>query len=843
MRIPLVALSALSLVCAACGDGGAASNDTLEDTSDPSDTLTPVDTIEPGTNRPPELERIGDRQVGKDRTLTITLVARDPDGDSLTYSLFGNLPEGARFDKTDHRFEWVPHEAGVTVFLTFVVSDGTDFDRETVRITVTDGVTANAPVFVPVSDQLVPVDQPFSLQLAATDPDGDILSFGVDGVLPTGAELDKTGAFGWTPTSDQVGAPIRVTFTVSDGTDSTGMPVRFVVDDGSSDLPRPPVFGALSSQSAKVDEALSFDLVATDPNGDAVTFALVGGAPERATLTGAKFAWTPSAAEVGQTFQVIFSASDGFFTVYASAKVSVVNAPTGPCTPDAEEPNEAIETATALPMGTRAASICETATAEDIDVYAVVIPAGHELKATLTFDAMQGDLDLLLVDANGDTLALSDGVTSTEAVRFRAASETTAWLVVLGYSSEPLSVGYTLETSSAESVACSDDTFEDNDAPATARSLDLAAQSTTLQICSSDADFWLLNVGCGQRVEVVLDILDGADLDLYLFDDRQASRDPVASAITEDATESIDFIAKRNPGTWVLEVSGYPFASAESAYELVSDVTGGCQDDALANPSKASAKGVTGASGKLEDLTVCCGEDWFAWTLAAGDQVLVDVTVSGQGSAGVAIFASNGTTQLAAKDASPSGAIAQFTATTAGTYYARVTGEALTKYAFEWDVTGGGGGCTLMSCAKYDVCDAGTGTCVSDLCFGDDECPAAYKCRETYCVDTCQNDQSCRAGYACKGFDDGNYCGVSGTGTTGAACFDHTGCASNYACLYQNRGGYCAERGCTGCDPGTKCATVGGKSFCAKTCNTGSDCRASEGYICSAEKTCLPQNP
>jgi len=843
----------LPLLVVACGDdpGKIVGDDTQSDTDEPLDTNpkpdVPGDTS--GGNRPPELERIGDRSVAVGETLSITLQGKDADSDKLTYSVFGNLPEGARFDKGEHRFEWAPTESNKTIFLTFVVSDGTDFDRETVRIQVTATATSNPPTFADVGDQILPVGQPYTLALSATDPDGDRLTYGHEGTLPTGASLDATsGVFSWTPAASDVGAPVRITFTVSDGSASDTLPVRFVVDDGGGTVGKPPVFTAIAPQTAKVGETLSLTLQATDPNGDTVTFSTQGALPSGAALNGATFTYTPQASDVGQTFQLTFAASDGTFTAVTMVKISVTSGQAGTCTPDTNEPNEDVASATPLTLGSRVATLCETATTYDSDYYAVTIPAGQELRAKLTFDVTLGDLDLALVDDGDNFIALSDGVTGVEELRYTATAEAKVYVVVFGYGLEPLSLTYTLETSLAAGQVCVDDAYEDNDSPFQAKPLDDTAQSTNLAICPGDADYWVFSVGCGARVEVIMDILVATDLDLTLYDNTSGTGEPVASAFTEEPTEYIDVPVAGHPGSWLLKVEGYPTVAAEGGYQLITDVSGTCQDDAQSGSSKQSAKALANNGAALTGLKVCCSDDWFSYTLAAGDQVVIDLGVLGEGALGATIYGSNGTTQIASRDPSPNGGLVFFSAGDVGTYYLKLHGAVGTSYSLEWTVSAAStSGCDLMSCDKYDNCNTSNGQCEPDpWCQADSECPPAFKCREGYCVNPCQSAFECRNGYACKAFDDSpvaTYCGATGPGVTGADCDAHADCEGTLACLFDAHGGYCAAVGCDACGAGTKCATVSGLSLCAKSCNTNADCRQAEGYTCSAEKTCLPQNP
>ena len=86
-------------------------------------------------NDAPVLQRIGDQGVPKGGTLTLNLVASDPNGDPLTFSVSGN-PAGSSLLGTT--FSWTPTSGqSGTYQVTFIVKDGkggTDTETITLRI-------------------------------------------------------------------------------------------------------------------------------------------------------------------------------------------------------------------------------------------------------------------------------------------------------------------------------------------------------------------------------------------------------------------------------------------------------------------------------------------------------------------------------------------------------------------------------------------------------------------------------------------------------------------------------------------------------------------------------------
>lgn len=95
-------------------------------------------------SRPPVLHPIDNAVTNEGGTLSFTVSATDPDGDTLTYSA-SNLPQGATFNPATRTFSWTPtgDQAGVYSDIRFQVSDGFLTDSENITITVKNVVVAD----------------------------------------------------------------------------------------------------------------------------------------------------------------------------------------------------------------------------------------------------------------------------------------------------------------------------------------------------------------------------------------------------------------------------------------------------------------------------------------------------------------------------------------------------------------------------------------------------------------------------------------------------------------------------------------------------------------------------
>ena len=161
---------------------------------------------------------------------------------------------------------------------------------------------------------------------AASDPDGDALTFDISG-LPTWASFNTaTGTLSGTPGSADVGVHSDIVISVSDGEASASLPA-FSITVNAVGVNAPPQISGTPAGSVNEGQAYSFTPTASDADGDALTFD-VSGLPAWATFnttTGA-LSGTPGSADVGVYSNIVISVSDGEASASLPAFSVTVNA-------------------------------------------------------------------------------------------------------------------------------------------------------------------------------------------------------------------------------------------------------------------------------------------------------------------------------------------------------------------------------------------------------------------------------------------------------------------------------------------------------------------------------------
>ena len=226
-------------------------------------------TISPQPNGAPSIDALAPTVTAEGDPVVIAMVGSDPDGDVLTWSASG-LPAGLTIDSASGDISGTPNFSSVGLYSPVVtVSDGALSVSSTISIEITD--VNRPPVLDPIALAAISEGDSISTVLSATDPDGDTLSWSATG-LPTGFAINPTTG---------------VLSGSADFSSAGSYPIQIVVDDGLAqdtdtatlvifNTNRDPVVDPLPSRSNVVGDPVIFSPVASDADGDVVTWQVNG---------------------------------------------------------------------------------------------------------------------------------------------------------------------------------------------------------------------------------------------------------------------------------------------------------------------------------------------------------------------------------------------------------------------------------------------------------------------------------------------------------------------------------------------------------------------------------------
>ncbi|MBI2204319.1 MAG: putative Ig domain-containing protein [Candidatus Rokubacteria bacterium] len=225
-------------------------------------------------NRAPALSPVAAQTSDEGGSVSLAVSAADDDGDALTYAASG-LPPGVSIDPaTGAVTGTLGYAAAGTYEVTIEVTDGKG-GSASAGFTWTVTNVNRAPTLSAVGDQTVVSGSTLTFTLAATDPDGDAISFGAAG-LPAGALLDgTTGVMSWLPSATQVGT-YAVTFSATDaGGLASSRPMTITVTAPVA-RNRAPVCSTARSSASQIwppnhKAVVAIDVLGvSDPDGDPV---------------------------------------------------------------------------------------------------------------------------------------------------------------------------------------------------------------------------------------------------------------------------------------------------------------------------------------------------------------------------------------------------------------------------------------------------------------------------------------------------------------------------------------------------------------------------------------------
>ena len=144
-------------------------------------------------------------------------------------------------------------------------------DRDSFSIEVTN--VNNAPTIDGTPDAEVEVDASYSFTPDADDADGDTLTYSISD-KPGWADFDEdTGALTGTLTNADIGTYSNIVISVSDGVETAALDSFSIEVTNVNDAPT--ISGSPEATVAQ-DASYSFTLLASDADGDTLTYSISG---------------------------------------------------------------------------------------------------------------------------------------------------------------------------------------------------------------------------------------------------------------------------------------------------------------------------------------------------------------------------------------------------------------------------------------------------------------------------------------------------------------------------------------------------------------------------------------
>ena len=297
-------------------------------------------------NDPPTVVDPGPQSLREGEIFNLALSASDPDGTSPTVNVSG-LPGWAFFLPSPPTITGTPgfDDAG-TSSVTVSASDGQLTSSVTFTLEVEN--VNRPPVLVSPGNPTVAENQPLSLSLSATDPDGDALALAVTGRPPWLGFTDNgdgTGLLAGTPGFEDAGV-VPLVATVDDGTETDTVAFSLLVTNTN----RPPELVNPGPQTVVEGDPFSLAISFSDPDGDPVSLSLAGAPPwvvfnsGAGTLTG-----TPGFSDAASS-SVTITASDGPSSTPATFTLTVTNTNRAPAVADPGPQSATVGVAFSLPL-------------------------------------------------------------------------------------------------------------------------------------------------------------------------------------------------------------------------------------------------------------------------------------------------------------------------------------------------------------------------------------------------------------------------------------------------------------------------------------------------------------
>jgi YD repeat-containing protein len=233
--------------------------------------------------------------------------ATDPDGDVLSWSLLEGPPQLA-VDPRTGRVLWpaTAGDLGDHAVAIVVADPAGNTAEQRWTVTVLSDAPNRSPVFVSLPSRSAVAGQAWNYPAQATDADGEVLTYTLQEAPPGMGEDPSSGLVTWSPVDP---GEVRVALRATDPRGAWAEQ-GFRVDVRAANSP--PVITSGDPSGALVGAAWSYNVDATDPDGDALTYRLIEG-PEGSLISAYSggLSWSPTAFDLGD-HSLIVEVTDQF---------------------------------------------------------------------------------------------------------------------------------------------------------------------------------------------------------------------------------------------------------------------------------------------------------------------------------------------------------------------------------------------------------------------------------------------------------------------------------------------------------------------------------------------------
>ena len=245
---------------------------------------------------PPIITSVPPTQVNVGATFLYAVVARDAEGDPLTYRLL-TAPAGAMISETTGEIDWTPTADQIgQQALVIQVSDGIGgAATQAFAVLVGEGIVNLAPTITSSAPRFTAVGASYEYQVIAADPESTELNYSI-GRGPEGLTIDSSGLVTWTPAENQSGQFV-VTLVVTDAGGASAIE-SYELDVLAEN--RTPLINSSPPLAHFAGEPFQYDVLVSDADADPLQYTLLA-APAGATIDAfGRIRWATDNDSIGQ---------------------------------------------------------------------------------------------------------------------------------------------------------------------------------------------------------------------------------------------------------------------------------------------------------------------------------------------------------------------------------------------------------------------------------------------------------------------------------------------------------------------------------------------------------------